>query len=299
MDYLEKLRRSAEKIGSIVCMGLDPVPEAMSELKLDYWFKAEAFFEDILKEMKTQGVSPGAFKPNQGYYLRMDKPREGNFMGSRALANIMDLLDSEFPGIPIILDFKKGDVKKSSENYAVEGFDNWKADAVTVFPYMGTDSVSPFTDYCDKNAGRGVYILNRTSNEGAKDVQDLPLNTRDSGLDTLVYQQVAKKIVDWAKDRPGVGAVVGATSKEELSDLAKFYAGKDIPLLIPNVGGQGGRADDVTAILRDSEYDLSLARVNSSSGLTHPWKKAPAPRDYAKVCVAELNKLNEQIGYKP
>ena len=260
--------------------------------------------------MKAQGVFPGAFKPNQGFYVSHDQPRgteedhkDIRFDGSRALSDVMELIEHpkynfpkhDFPDIPIILDSKRGDIATSSANYAREGFNVWGAGAVTVAPFMGSDSVGPFAEFCTQE-GKGVYILCRTSNPGAGDFQNL--QTADG---TPFYIHVARKIAEWAKDSPGVGAVVGATAPDELSRIVEELAGKDIPLLIPGVGGQGGSAEDVMQRLRDGGYDTGIVRINSSSGLTHPWakKKEPVPDDYAKVCVAQLAKLNEQIGYKP
>jgi len=295
MNYNDKLREPAKQTKSIVCLGLDPVVGAMP---LEYQSRGIESVPDylslIFEEMKNQKVFSGAFKPNQGFYLMHDRPLENNFKGSIALAKTVNQIKQMFPEAPIILDFKRGDIATSSANYAVEGFEAWKSDAVTVAPYMGTDSVMPFIDFC-KN-GKGVYVLNRTSNKGAQDFQNV--ETRIEDCEQKLYETVGKKIIEWAK-YPGVGAVVGATSLEELSKLAKLYSGKDIPLLIPGVGGQGGKAEDVVSKLIETGYDLSLARINSSSGITHPWEKQkqPAPKEYAKVCVEELHKLNEAIKY--
>jgi len=296
MNYNNRLVLSAQQTGSIVCLGLDPVVESMPEPKGIEFFPG--FVEELLVEMKEQNVLPGAFKPNQGFYVMHDKPLEGKFAGSNALANTMKWIRRELPQVPIILDFKRGDIATSSANYAKEGFECWGADAVTIAPYMGTDSVMPFAKYCGIQWEKGVYVLNRTSNKGAVDLQDL--ETRFGHQEQKMYKAVARKIVEWAKENPGVGAVVGATSLLELSDLARFYSEKNIPLLIPGVGGQGGKAYEVAAALRDAGYNLELARINSSSGITHPWAKdkKPAPADYVKVCVEELHKLNEAIGFK-
>ncbi|MFC1728584.1 orotidine-5'-phosphate decarboxylase [Nanoarchaeota archaeon] len=309
MNYLDKLAVAAKQTGSIVCLGLDPVPEQMHPPTLPPapWFKTTHFFEALFREMKDQNVLPGAFKPNQGFYNVMDTPYEceGRFMGLRTLGKVFGMIKDEFPDIPIILDYKRGDIAKSSANYAREGFESWKADAVTISPYMGSDSVGPFTEYCSDDKGKGVYILNRTSNKGSADFQDLKVEV--DGEQIPLYQAVAEKIVEWSKGKPGVGAVVGATSPEELSNLAKLYADKNIALLIPGVGSQGGSAPDITARLNEAGYDLGLARINSSSGITQPWAKDAVLRDslegdnwknWAKVCVAELDKLNKEIGYK-
>jgi orotidine-5'-phosphate decarboxylase len=292
-NYLDQLKKSAKENNSIVCMGLDPVISAMPSEYAELGITGVAlYFEELFNEMNAQKVLPGAFKPNQGYYLRHDKPLQDNFAGSKTLACIINMIKQQFPEIPIILDYKRGDIATSSANYAAEAVDSWESDAMTVAPYMGFDSVGPFAD-----TGKGVYILNRTSNKGAVDLQDL--NVIKNGKEMSLYEAVAYKIIEWAEFFPGVGAVVGATYPDELGKIAKIYSGKHIPLLIPGVGGQGGRADEVISRLIDANYDLSIARINSSSGLTHPWKEPPVPEDYAKVCVAELDKLNRQINFKP
>jgi len=340
MNYLDKLRQSAKETGSIACMGLDPVIEAMpKKFAVSGIRSVPYYFKEIFTEMKEQNVLPGAFKPNHGFYLKHDRQLEGLRDGSEALVKVIKTIRSFFPNIPIISDYKRGDIDKSSANYSEEGFEAWEADSVTVSPYMGNDSVLPFagripkkpeiaTKYCNDEAGKGVYVLDRTTNPGAKDFQDLmvisdlekfcaELGEKRAGcmvwtseekefMEKLVrensnimplYKFVAHKIIEWAEENPGIGAVVGATSPEELSDLANLLASHYIPLLIPGVGGQGGDAKEVTARLRDAGYDLSLVRISSSSGITHPWakKQEEAPKDYAKVCVAKLAELNVQI----
>jgi orotidine-5'-phosphate decarboxylase len=305
MDYNEKLRQSAKETESIACMGLDPVLEQVPGTYSEFKPRVEGFFEVLFNEMKEQGVFPGAFKPNHGFYSRHDEPQRGIFQGSQALGTVLKMLEERFSGIPVILDFKRGDIAKSSANYAREGFVGWGADAVTVAPYMGTDSVGPFAEYCNDEQGKGVYVLNRTSNKiGAADFQSkMVLGVNNQQLHLVV----ADKIVEWAEGSPGVGAVVGATSLEEMAEITKVYAGKNIPLLIPGVGGQGGKADEVVDVLTTGDYDLSLARINSSSGVTHPWAKneelkakleGKDVKEHVKYCVASLNQLNEDIRYK-
>ena len=188
------------------------------------------------------------------------------------------------------LDSKRGDIAKSSENYAKEAFDAWQADAVTVSPYMGHDSVLPFA-YPDK----GVYVLNRTSNPGAVDFQDQTVLDKVDEKDLYpLYTAVAHHITAWSSEHPGIGAVVGATSPKELGIIASLYAGRDIPMLIPGVGSQGGSAEEVIAMMKGAGYDLLLARINSSSGLTHPWKKGAAPDDWLDQVMSAVRKLLEE-----
>ena len=290
MSYIDRLRESASETGNIVCMGLDPVLSVLPESSASVRERIGSYFSELFRRMRLEGVSPAAFKPNIGYYQALDDPRAEDFSGSLALVDVFELLETYFPGIPVILDSKRGDIAKSSENYAREAFDCWKADAVTVSPYMGSDSVLPFA-YEDK----GMYILNRTSNPGAKDFQDeLVLDRVDEKDLYPLYQAVAHRIAAWSETHPGTGAVVGATSPSELGKIAAIYAGKDIPMLIPGVGSQGGSASDVIGEMNRAGYELALSRINSSSGLTHPWKKGAAPEEWLEMCMSAIKKLIEE-----
>ena len=287
MSYIDRLRQSAKDAGNIVCMGLDPVISVLPQSESPVRERLSQYFAEIFHRMRLEGVSPAAFKPNLGYYASLDNPREEDFQGSLALADILDLLENFFPGVPVILDSKRGDIARSSGNYAKEAFECWKADAVTVSPYMGTDSVIPFA-YEDK----GVYILNRTSNPGAADLQNITsIDAVDEKDLYPMYIAVAQRIAHWAADHPGIGAVVGATSMKELGEISAYYAGKDIPLLIPGVGSQGGSAADVMSALKAAGYELQLARINSSSGLTHPWKKGAAPEGWLDDVMSAIHAL--------
>ena len=286
MSYADYLIQSAEYSGNVTCMGLDPVLDCLPS---DGGFRdrVNGFFEKLFRRMKLEGVSPAAFKPNIGYYVINDRPRDENFEGSMALADVLDMLSSFFPSVPVILDSKRGDIAKSSLNYAIEAFDSWQADAVTVSPYMGDDSVLPFAF-----ENKGVYILNRTSNPGGKTLQNMLAIDRIEGHEHYpFYIAVAHLIASWANEHEGIGAVVGATNMDELKDIVRYYAGKVVPVLIPGVGSQGGSAEAVMDALRQADYDVRLARINSSSGLTHPWKKGPSPEDWLDQCMAGIKDL--------
>ena len=290
MSYIDRLRESAKEAGNIVCMGLDPVLSVLPESEAPDRERIGSYFSELFRRMRLEGISPSAFKPNIGYYQSLDDPRSEDFSGSLALVDVLELLETYFPSIPVILDSKRGDIAKSSENYAREAFDCWKADAVTVSPYMGSDSVLPFA-YEDK----GMYILNRTSNPGGKDFQDeLVLDRVDEKELYPLYQAVALRIIGWNDGRHGIGAVVGATNPKELGRIAALYAGKDVPMLIPGVGSQGGSATEVIAMMKEAGYELALSRINSSSGLTHPWKKGAAPEDWLDQCMDAIHKLFDE-----
>jgi len=279
MNYTQLLREKTQERMSIVCMGMDPVVEKIP-FKGDAEKAISIFYAMILEAVKGEDVALNTVKPNYAFYAQY------GFPGLRALKKVIEL--SKKHDMLVILDAKRGDIGSTSAAYAKEAFDFWGADAVTVAPYMGSDSVGPFIEWCDK--GKGVYILNRTSNKGALDVQ----NEMVAGKP--VYMKVAERIVAWGK--PGTGAVVGATYPKELEEISSFYvkSGKKIPLLIPGVGAQGGSAGDVMKALKASGNDLTIQRINSSSGISFAYLEEKR-EDYAGAAVKAIQKLNKEIGY--
>ncbi len=278
MMYKEKLIKSAKTTGNCGCMGIDPNFSALPEK-----MNVENYFLTLLEEMDKRNLRPAAFKPNIGYFAKLDRPREGKFEGSIALAAILSAIPDD---IPLILDAKRGDIASSSLNYAHEAFDCWGADCVTVSPYMGSDSINPFVlNFQEK----GIYILNRTSNPGGKDLQN---RIMEDGRP--LYLTVAETIIKWKKEYSGnIGAVVGATNLKEFDDIVSLFSSEEIPLLIPGVGSQGGSASDVIAIMERNGYNRALSRINSSSALTHPWakKKEAAPGNWKDVCIENIEKF--------
>jgi orotidine-5'-phosphate decarboxylase len=277
MSYLELLKTSAEKSGSIACMGMDPVIERIP-IKGDHETKLSKFYLDILKRMTDESVIPASVKPNIAFF------EQYGFEGFKALKTIINGYKSH--GIPVILDAKRGDIGKTSNAYAKAIFEFWDADAVTIAPYMGADSVPPFIEYCSK--GKGVYILTRTSNRGAKDIQDLAVDNNEP-----VYLKTASKICEWSE--PGTGSVVGATYPQELKRILDLYdkSGKQIPLLIPGVGSQGGSAQDIMEILKNSKTDPAIHRINSSSAINFAFEKKDSS-DYAECALEALAELIRQ-----
>ncbi len=292
MNYTEKLRRGAKDGRGIICMGIDPVPGFMPYESGGAGEKIVSFFAKIFESLAAEGISPGAFKPNQGFFSCLDKPREGTFEGSAALAKILDMLSAMFPGVPVILDYKRGDIARSSKNYALEGFESWKADALTVSAYMGRDSVEPFfKEAAFRDAG--VYVLNRTSNQGAGEFQNIRM---EDGRP--LYLAVAENIRAWADRYPGTGAVVGATSPQELGEIAGIFKDNHIPLLIPGVGSQGGNVKDVLNILKQQGYDIPVIRINVSSAISYPWvrDKKSIPGDWVRECTDSFKRFAEETG---
>ncbi len=284
MNYIQMLERTAREAGNCTCLGIDPNFSALPE-----GLGVRDFYLQLFEEIDKANLKVASVKPNIGYFSRLDKPLEGDFSGSLALADIVKAL----PARPFILDAKRGDIATSSANYAFEAFRSWGADCVTVSPYMGNDSISPFAVAIGDDAkDKGFYILNRTSNPGGKDLQNQLMEDEKP-----VYMHVAQLISKWNTEySSGIGAVVGATNLREFEELAAFYADKKVPLLIPGVGSQGGSAPDVIGIMRKVGYPLELCRINSSSALTHPWakKKEAAPADWKQVCIDAIRKFTEE-----
>jgi orotidine-5'-phosphate decarboxylase len=278
MSYVDDLRERAKNVKSIVCMGMDPIIEKIP-IKGEPRPVIEGFYLDILKEMNKRDSYPAIIKPNIAYF------EQYGFGGLNALKTIISQYKSS--GIPTLLDAKRGDIGKTSTAYAKSVFEFWDSDAVTIAPYMGTDSVEPFIEWCEE--GKGVYILCRTSNKGAADLQDLKVDG------VPVYMKLAENIIQWHK--PGVGAVVGATYLEELEEISRFFvqSKKEIPILIPGVGSQGGSAGEVVEVLKKTKNDIFIHRINSSSGINYAYIEEDTS-DFAKASVDALETLNKEIG---
>jgi orotidine-5'-phosphate decarboxylase len=282
MGYLEKLASSAEERQSIVCFGLDPdlsqFPPSIQAMGTEE--KIVSFFSQIIDASLGQSPSISALKPNYAYFAQY------GFDGLRALHSLIGRYKGK---LPIILDAKRGDTGKSSEAYAAEAFDFWGADALTASPYMGRDSLSPFLDRC--KAGRGLYVLCRTSNPGASDFQSL----RTEGGKPL-FIEVARKLEKWHVN--GAGMVLGATALDELeAALWVFYdAKKRTPLLVPGVGAQGAPAAETAKALRAVWPEaFTLHRINSSSAIAYAYKRKGAG-DFAGAALSEIARMNSEIG---
>jgi len=278
MNYVERLRNKAREHSSIVCMGMDPLLDKIP-LKGSPAEVIEEFYTRILESIEREGTKPAVVKPNIAFY------EQYGFEGLHALKRLIAKYHSA--GIPVLLDAKRGDIGKTSEAYAKAVFDFWAADAVTVAPYMGSDSVGPFISWGEK--GKGVYVLLRTSNKGAVDIQDIKSDGKK------IYQKTAEKMLEWHK--PGLGAVVGATYLDELRELSSFFvnSGKEVPFLIPGGGAQGGSAAEVAEALRSTGNDILIHRINSSSEINYAYLKEGTD-DFAGAAVRAIKKLNAEIG---
>jgi len=281
MGYLDLLASSAEERQSIVCFGLDPDLSQFPALPAqDNEGKITLFFSQVIDASLAESKSISALKPNYAYFAQY------GFEGLRALKSIIKRYSGK---LPIILDAKRGDIGKSSAAYAAEAFDFWGSDALTVSPYMGYDSLSPFFERC--KSGKGIYVLCRTSNAGAADFQSLHLENGKQ-----LFSEVARKMEKW--HTAGVGMVLGATALDELeAAMWVFYdAKKQMPLLVPGVGAQGASAAETAKVLRSVWPEaFSLHRINSSSAIAYAHRKKGTD-DFVGAALSEIARMNREIG---
>jgi len=277
MSFTSILESRIQTCKNPVCFGLDPVISLIPAEASTPEDKIRKFYFDILEEFLKRNITPAVVKPNSAYYECV------SILAMQVLAEIIATYRKE--GMPVILDAKRGDIGKSSDAYSKAAFDVYGANAVTVNPLMGSDSVKPFL-----REENGVYVLLRTSNKGAEDFQNFEF-----------VKKVAQKIIEW--DNGGIGAVVGATNTRELAEIANFISAqkKEIPFLIPGVsipgvpGGQGGDAKEVMAALREGGFKRNIHVLNSSSGLSYAWQAGGKPGNYACACADALERLVENI----
>ena len=276
MNYIELLKLSTKKFSSIVCMGLDPVIEDIPEKKGTPGEKIFIFYEKILNSLVRKNTFPGAVKPNYAFYAQY------GIEGIISLEKVIRIYQDS--GIPVILDYKRGDIGKTAQAYAKEAFDFFRADAVTLSPYLGYDSIEPFIkNYPDK----GYYILTKTSNKSSVEIQDVKIGDKE------FYLYIAEKLVQWY--HPGIGSVAGATYPEQLEKISGIFlaSGKEIPYLIPGVGTQGGSINDVMAVL--NRYpDKTIHRINASSSLNYAYK-VYTNMSYGDAAVQALADMNREI----
>jgi orotidine-5'-phosphate decarboxylase len=287
MSYQEKLVARTRKAGNTICVGMDPVlkkipgnggPEE----------RIKRFYSDMLETMLARNILPAAVKPNSAFYEAVSIP---------CLVVLQELIQAfRSAGVLVVLDAKRGDISSTSGAYAQMAFKVFGADAVTVAPYMGQDTVKPFQDIAKDE---GIYVLVRTSNPSAKDFQELTVGPEGSPL----FWSVAEKLAQW--NDGNIGAVVGATAPRELRDLLSFWKsrGREVPVLIPGIaiagvsGGQTGSVSEVFQAIRDSGSDAYLHLINSSSGINYAYEKYPDLKPAAASVRALEELIQETVAY--
>ena len=274
MNFLGRLQRAWQHQRSMLCVGLDPdltkFPRPLQALAArDPLAAIERFCLGI---MEATAAYACAFKPQIAY-----------FASSRAesvLERLAQACRDHYPHHVWILDAKRGDIGSTAEHYAKEAFDRYLADAVTVSPYMGTDSLSPYLSY----ESRGIFVLCRTSNPGGDDFQMRPSPQQP------LYVEVAQQAAERWNHHQQVGLVVGATYPREVE--AVRHAAPDLPLLIPGIGAQGG---DLVATVKAGRNANGGMLINSSRAILYAsagddWQVRAAA--IAKITCDDINAVN-------
>ncbi|MES1196280.1 MAG: orotidine-5'-phosphate decarboxylase [Steroidobacter sp.] len=239
MNFIQKLEAVWNRNNSLLCVGLDPDPAKFPQILRD---KPDAIFQFNKAIIDATHDLVCAFKPQIAYFAA--------HAAEAQLTSTIQYIQHAYPHVPVILDAKRGDIGSTAEQYALEAFQRYQADAVTVNPYLGHDSVQPFTQYKDK----GVIILCRTSNAGAQDLQDLLIEGQP------LYEKLAQRVShSWNENRNCL-MVVGATWPEQLKRVRAIVG--DMPLLIPGIGAQGG---DVKAVVTAGKTSKGTGLIISSS----------------------------------
>lgn len=259
----------------MLCVGLDPDPSRFPAEFTDGPDPAERFCRAVIDATADLVC---AFKPQIAHFAGRGE--------ETALEHICAYIRETYPDVTLILDAKRGDIGSTAEHYAREAFDRYGAHAVTVNPYMGTDSVEPLLTHGDGSGG--VIVLCRTSNPGGEDFQSLVTVDEASprrdryGQSKPLYVHVAERVADEWSQIGECGLVVGATYPTELADVRSIVG--DLPLLVPGVGAQGG--DAATVVEHGAIADGRGLIVSSSRAILY----ASDGDDFADAARAEARR---------
>jgi orotidine-5'-phosphate decarboxylase len=269
--FAELLRGAWSRSDSLVCVGLDPEP---AQFPAAFAHRPDAIFEFCRAVVDATADIVCAFKPQIAHFAA--------HRAEPALERLVAHIHTAHPGIPVILDAKRGDIDSTASRYAAEAFDRYGADAVTVNPYLGRDAVQPFLDRADK----GVFLLCRTSNPGARDLQDLVVKGGESDGRRL-YEHVARMVAREWNANGNCALVVGATYARELGEVRALAAG--IPLLVPGIGTQGG--DVAGSVRHGCTSDGTGLILSSSRAILY----ASQENDFADAARAATMALRSEV----
>jgi uridine monophosphate synthetase len=260
--FFSHLETRARRIGSLLCVGLDPHPADLAAPT------AAAARDFCLRLIEATADVAAAFKPNAAFFEQF---------GPEGMAALRDVIASVPDNVPVLLDAKRGDIASTAEAYARAAFETLGADAITLSPYLGRDSLEPFL----ADPARGVFLLCKTSNPGAGDLQDLPLAGRVPAQ--RLFERVAELACGW-NVRDNVGLVVGATHPEALA--AVRTVAPELWILAPGVGAQGG---DLAAALR---VGLRADGLGLLVPVSRQISRAADPGQAARELVKRMNDLS-------
>jgi orotidine-5'-phosphate decarboxylase len=264
--FMATLRQAWATHDSLVCVGLDPEIERFPK-----HIAAEPspifHFNKAIIDATHDLVC--AYKPQFAHYAAYEAEDQ--------LERTIEYVHRTYPAVPVILDAKRGDIGSTAERYAIEAFERYGADAVTVNPYLGTDALEPFLRHAD----RGVIVLCRTSNKGGADLQDLEIGGR------RLFQVVAQLAAQRWNANGNCLLVVGATYPQELAQVRRIVG--DMPLLVPGVGAQG--ADVAEAVRAGQDAQGTGLIVSSSRAILY----ASSGDDFAQAARAATQALRADI----
>jgi orotidine-5'-phosphate decarboxylase len=258
VTFIDKLSAALTANNSLLCVGLDP---DTSRFPAHLQQQPDAIFAFCKAIIDATADTACAFKPQIAYFAALRAEDQ--------LEAICAYLRNTYPQIPIVLDAKRGDIGATAEQYAREAYERYDADAVTVNPYMGFDSVAPYLEWKERSA----IILCRTSNAGGSDLQFLNVDGKP------LYQHVAQLVADKWNTNGQCGLVVGATFPSELAQVRKIVG--DMPLLVPGIGAQGG---DVEATVNAGKTAKGAGMmINSSRAILYAKADEQAGEDFAQA----------------
>ena len=269
MTFLDQLGAAAARNASMLCVGLDPEPRKFPDRLRGDSNKIYDFCAAIVDATAELVI---AFKPQIAYFAA--HRAEGQ------LERLMQHMRANAPQVPVILDAKRGDIGSTAEQYAIEAFERYGADAVTLSPFMGFDSVAPYLRY----EGKGAFLLCRTSNPGGDDLQAQRLASVDG--QPLLYEHVARLAQGPWNLNGQLGLVVGATYPAEIERVRTLAP--TLPLLIPGVGAQGG---DAIATVKAGWRANGPIIVNSSRAILY----ASSGDDFADAAQREARRTRDLL----
>ena len=270
MSFYKRLDRAWTQSGSMLCVGLDPDVARLPATMRGKVGDIETFCKEIID---ATGDLACAFKPQIAYFSAVGAEKQ--------LENVCSYVREKFPDVVLILDAKRGDIGDTANLYAQEAFGRYGADAVTVNPYLGTDSLEPFL----KTPGKGTIILCRTSNTGSSEFQSLKSDGE------AIYLRVARTAHERWRNLGECALVVGATFPEELARVRSIIG--DMPMLVPGVGAQGG---DVAKVVRNGcDSNKRGLIINSSRAILYASSGADFADSARKVALATRDAINAAL----
>ena len=269
MTFLDRLRGAGRSNGSMLCVGLDPEPSRFPGALKDDPGRIYDFCARIVDATVDLVI---AFKPQIAYFAA--------HRAEDQLERLMHHMRRNAPHVPVILDAKRGDIGSTAQQYAREAFERYGADAVTLSPFMGFDSVQPYL----KSPDKGAFLLCRTSNPGGDDLQNQRLASVEG--QPLLYEHVARLAQGPWNLNGQLGLVVGATYPAEIERVREVAP--TVPLLIPGVGAQGG---DAAATVKAGWRADALIVVNSSRAILY----ASSGDDFAEAARREASRTRDLL----